>query len=160
MTGTKRKKDHITMALCCDAMGSVKIQRLIISKVKQLRYDLEVLVMQCWMLSTILEEWLHDFDHQMAQEKCQVVLLFDNTPIHVAKSVLTWASDPEVPPGQHHEPYSAPLSRNNQSLQSSLLTSGGLGLHQMHGEGTLIRELCQHGIQSCSHHDYFVIAQV
>lgn len=95
VAGTKRSKERLTVALCANADGTHKLKPLVIAKSKRPRcfprnYDPDVHVTyrwnkKAWMLTSLFEEWLVDFDRQMKGRR--VVLLLDNAPTHITRSI-------------------------------------------------------------------------
>ena len=94
LSGRKKNKERLSVALCANADGSHKLNPLIIGKsakpqcFKNVR--LENLAMtyrsnsKAWMLTVLFQEWLQAFDRQVAQRHRgqRVLLLLDNCLSH------------------------------------------------------------------------------
>jgi transposase len=94
LSGRKKNRERLSIALCSNANGSHKLNPLIIGKFANPRCfkntQISKLPMKyrnnskAWMLATIFQEWLKDFDLQVLQKhKGQpVLLLLDNCSSH------------------------------------------------------------------------------
>ena len=94
LAGRKKNRERLSIALCTNADGSHKLAPLIIGKYANPRCFKNVQVhnlammyrsnSKAWMLATIFQEWLKDFDHQILHKhKGQhVLLLVDNCSSH------------------------------------------------------------------------------
>lgn len=92
VSGTKKSKDRITVALAANATGTTKIKPFVITKVQRPRcfgksYNPECYVRyrhnaKAWMTADLFKEWLKDFDRQMRLAKRKVILLVDNAASH------------------------------------------------------------------------------
>lgn len=92
VSGTKKSKDRITVALAANATGTTKIKPFVITKVQRPRcfgksYNPECYVRyrhnaKAWMTADLFKEWLKDFDRQMRLVKRKVILLVDNAASH------------------------------------------------------------------------------
>lgn len=94
LSGHKKNKECLSVALCSNANGSHKCPPLIIGKYANLRYfknvDIRNLPMmyrnnnKAWMLTTLFQDWLCEFDHQIGQKYGgqHVLLLLDNCTSH------------------------------------------------------------------------------
>jgi len=94
LSGRKKNKERLSVALCANADGSHKLNLLIIGKSAKLQcfknVRLENLAMtyrsnsKAWMLTVLFQEWLQAFDRQVAQRHRgqRVLLLLDNCPSH------------------------------------------------------------------------------
>lgn len=92
VSGTKKSKDRITVALTSNATGTTKLKPFVISKVNRPRcfgktYNPETYVRyrhnaKAWMTSELFQDWLKDFDRQMRLARRKVILLVDNAASH------------------------------------------------------------------------------
>src|SRR6266516_5743718 len=94
LSGRKKNKERLSVALCANADGSHKLNPLIIGSSAKPRcfknVRLENLAMtyrsnaKAWMLTVLFQEWLRSFDHQVAVKHGgeRVLLLLDNCPSH------------------------------------------------------------------------------
>ena len=94
LSGRKKNKERLSIALCANADGSHKLPPLIIGKYANPRcfknIDICNLPMtyrnnnKAWMLTTLFQDWLHDFDRQVGQKHRgqRVLLLLDNCTNH------------------------------------------------------------------------------
>ncbi|CAB5387168.1 unnamed protein product [Rhizophagus irregularis] len=92
--GRKKNKERLSVALYSNADGSHKLNPLIIGKFANPRcfknINIRNLPMKyqnnakAWMITTLFQEWIQDFDHQVAQKHGgqRVLLLFDNCTSH------------------------------------------------------------------------------
>jgi DDE superfamily endonuclease/Tc5 transposase DNA-binding domain len=94
LSGHKKNKERLSVALCANADGSHKLNPLIIGKSAKPRCFKNVRIKnlamtyrnntKAWMLTTTFQEWLHEFDRQVTQKhgNQRVLLLLDNCPSH------------------------------------------------------------------------------
>lgn len=94
LSGRKKNKERLSIALCTNADGSHKLSPLIIGKFAKPRcfknINISNLKMiyrsnpKAWMLTTLFQEWLQEFEYQVAQKHNgqRVLLLLDNCPSH------------------------------------------------------------------------------
>ena len=92
VSGTKKSKDRITVALTSNATGTTKLKPFVISKVNRPRcfgktYNPETYVRyrhnaKAWMTSELFQDWLKDFDRQMRLARRKVILLVDIAASH------------------------------------------------------------------------------
>jgi hypothetical protein len=94
LSGRKKDKERLSIALCANSDGSHKLNPLIIGKYKKPRcfnnINLNNLQMtyrsnpKAWMLTTIFQDWLQEFDREIAKKhgNQHVLLLLDNCPSH------------------------------------------------------------------------------
>ena len=94
LSGCKKNKERISIALCVNADGSHKLKPLIIGKYAKPRcfkniniFNLPMIYRnnaKAWMLLTLFQEWLQGFDFQMSRKHNgqRVLLLLDNCPSH------------------------------------------------------------------------------
>lgn len=92
VSGTKRPKDRITVALACNATGTTKMKPFVITKVNRPRcfgktYDPNTYVRyrhnsKAWMTADLFMDWLKNFDQTMVGENRKVILLVDNASSH------------------------------------------------------------------------------
>jgi|GraSoiStandDraft_52_1057288.scaffolds.fasta_scaffold34078_1 hypothetical protein len=100
LSGRKKDKERITIALCANADGSHKLDPLIIGKFAKPRCFANINInslpimyrtnRKAWMLTTIFQEWLHEFSKQVARrhKNQRVLLLLDNCPSHKTEGVI------------------------------------------------------------------------
>ena len=98
VSGTKKSKDRITVALTTNATGSTNIKPFVIAKVHRPRcfgktYNPQTYVRyrnnaKAWMTAELFIEWLKDFDRQMRLVTRKVILLVDNAASHTAGDLL------------------------------------------------------------------------
>lgn len=94
LSGRKKNKERLSIALCSNADGSHKLPPLIIGKYANPRcfknININNLPMKyrnnakAWMLMTIFQEWIQGFDRCVAQKHGgqRVLLLLDNCSSH------------------------------------------------------------------------------
>ena len=94
LSGRKKNKERLSIALCANSDGSHKLDPLIIGKFKKpqcfINVDLSNLSMtychntKAWMLSTVFQDWLQGFNREVASKygDQHVLLLLDNCPSH------------------------------------------------------------------------------
>jgi hypothetical protein len=91
--GQKMAKDRITVALCANASGTVKLQPFIIGKSKNPRafkgFEWQKMVSyssnkKAWMTGVLFENWAREFDRRMRSQNRKVHLLLDNHSSHVS----------------------------------------------------------------------------
>jgi len=99
LSGRKKSKERLSIALCSNADRSHKLPPLIIGKYANPRcfknvniYNLPMTYRnnaKAWMLITIFQEWLHEFDRQIAQKHGgqHVLLLLDNCTSHKVENL-------------------------------------------------------------------------
>ena len=73
LSGRKKNKERLSIALCANADGSHKLPPLVIGKYKNPRCFKNVNVgnlpiiyrnnAKAWMLATLFQEWLQEFDY-------------------------------------------------------------------------------------------------
>ncbi|CAB5360537.1 unnamed protein product [Rhizophagus irregularis] len=92
--GCKKNKERLSVALCSNADGSHKLNPLIIGKFANPRCFKNINIRnlpikyrnnaKAWMITTLFQEWIQDFDHQVAQKHGgqRVLLLLDNCTSH------------------------------------------------------------------------------
>ena len=107
VSGGKVMKNRITVALCSNSTGSVKIKPLIIGQSKSPRcfknfkpelYCSYFANKKAWMTSEIFTEWLKQFDLQMLAEGRKALLLLDNAPSHIFDTELKSTRIAFLPP--------------------------------------------------------------
>ncbi|KAG6611715.1 uncharacterized protein IUM83_17222 [Phytophthora cinnamomi] len=81
--GKKKEKQRLTVAFCCNATGSDKLDQIVIV---------------LWMTSVIFDEWLHHFNMRMAASNRKVLLLVDNASCHKILRNLTHVTVHFLPP--------------------------------------------------------------
>ena len=94
LSGRKKNKERLSIALCVNSDGSHKLKPLIIGKYKKPRcfnnVNLNNLEMKycnntkAWMLATTFQDWLQEFDNKVARKygNEHVLLILDNCPSH------------------------------------------------------------------------------
>lgn len=94
LSGRKKNKERLSIALCTNADGSHKTDPLIIGKSSKPRCFKNINIKnlpikyssnpKAWMLITVFQDWLQEFNNDVAQKyKGQrVLLLLDNCPSH------------------------------------------------------------------------------
>ena len=100
ISGRKKNKERLSIALCANADGSHKLNPLIIGKFTNPRcfkniniHNLPMVYRnnpKAWMLITLFQEWLKDFDYQIAQKHGgqRVLLLLDNCTSHKLQGLV------------------------------------------------------------------------
>jgi hypothetical protein len=90
----KKNKERLSIALCANADGSHKLNLLVIGKYANPRCFKNVKIdnlpimyrsnSKAWMLATLFQEWLQDFDRRVYQKHKgqRVLLLLDNCSSH------------------------------------------------------------------------------
>ena len=97
LEGMKKDKTRISIALCCNADGSEKLELLIIGHAakprafnKKTGKELGFYYRnnkKAWMTTLLFQEWLQDFDSRMRRQQRKVLLLLDNAPTHGVKNL-------------------------------------------------------------------------
>jgi hypothetical protein len=94
LSGRKKNKERLSIALCANSDGSHKLKPLIIGKSKKPQcfnnVNLNNLEMKycnntkAWMLATTFQDWLQEFDSEVARKygNEHVLLILDNCPSH------------------------------------------------------------------------------
>ena len=94
LSGRKKDKERLSIALCANSDGSHKLDPLIIGKFKKPRCFINVNLnnlsmtyrnnTKAWMLSTVFQDWLQGFNKEVASKygDQHVLLLLDNCPSH------------------------------------------------------------------------------
>jgi hypothetical protein len=93
--GTKKKskkaKDRITVALCCNSDGSEKMKLYVIGKTLKPRCFCDFNVnlyadytanKKAWMTMVLFNDWLKSLNSKMKNQKRKVLLIMDNAPSH------------------------------------------------------------------------------
>ncbi|CAB5302280.1 unnamed protein product [Rhizophagus irregularis] len=100
LSGRKKSKERLSVALCANADRSHKLPPLIIGKYANLRCFKNVNIgnlpmfyrnnAKAWMLATIFQEWLQEFDYQVGikHDKQRVLLLLDNCTSHKINNLV------------------------------------------------------------------------
>ena len=99
VSGIKKCKQRITVALCANADGSHKLEPLVIGKSARPRcfpktFDVQSVVnyhhnQKAWMTAIVFQQFLEKFDRLMCSRGRHVVLLLDNAPSHRIPPELT-----------------------------------------------------------------------
>ncbi|KIM65485.1 hypothetical protein SCLCIDRAFT_112876, partial [Scleroderma citrinum Foug A] len=97
-SGIKEKKNRLTYLIVTNADGSRKLPLLIIGKAhkphcfqKQTGSNLGFYYRnnaKGWMMASLYQEWLLDWDHQLQQEQQNVLLFQDNFAGHIVPDTL------------------------------------------------------------------------
>jgi len=99
LSGRKKNKERLSIALCANSDRSHKLNPLIIGKYAKPRcfkhVDISNLPMiyrsnkKAWMLTTTFQEWLQEFDYQVGQKHRgeRVLLLLDNCSSHKTENL-------------------------------------------------------------------------
>jgi len=99
LSGRKKNKERLSIALCANADGSHKLNPLVISKYAKPRCfknvnfnSLRVTYHNnnsAWMLTTLFQEWLSNFDIEISKLHGgqPVLLILDNCPSHIVEGV-------------------------------------------------------------------------
>jgi hypothetical protein len=94
LSGRKKNKERLSIALCANANGSHKLPPVIIGKYAKPRCFKNVNISnlqmtyrsnpKAWMLTTLFQEWLQEFNYLVIQKHKgkRVLLLLDNCPSH------------------------------------------------------------------------------
>ncbi|XP_064479113.1 tigger transposable element-derived protein 6-like [Ornithodoros turicata] len=88
--GSKRSKERVTVLLCCNMTGSVKVKPLVMGKSRKpnafknvrsipVDYDFNN---KAWMTARIFTDWLMRLDRKMKNERRSIVLILDNCSAH------------------------------------------------------------------------------
>jgi hypothetical protein len=100
LSGRKKNKERLTIALCANADGSHKLDPLIIGQSAKPRcftnVNLKNLSMtyrnnkKAWMLTTIFQDWLQEFNKVVAEKykNQRVLLLLDNCSSHKTNGLV------------------------------------------------------------------------
>lgn len=93
MSGTKGDKTRITLAMCANANGLDIIQPLCLGHALQSQCfkkkdgtDLGfeyAYNMKAWMIGSVFQKWLDDFNQDMRRQVRHIALLVDNAPSHI-----------------------------------------------------------------------------
>lgn len=94
--GVKKKKDRVTIMVCCNAKGTDKRQLMVIGKSKSPRCfkGINLRHLHCdyrntnkaWMSVELFNEFLRRLNDDMAKKKRNILLLVDNAPVHIVAS--------------------------------------------------------------------------
>ena len=99
LSGRKKNKERLSIALCANSDGSHKLKPLIIGKYAKPRCFKHVKInnlpviyrnnKKAWMLTTTFQEWLQEFDYQVGQKHGgeRVLLLLDNCSSHKTENL-------------------------------------------------------------------------
>ena len=124
VSGTKKFKQRITVALCSNADGTDKLKLLVIAKAARPRcfpktFDVQSVVQyhhntKAWMTAIIFTEWLKCLERKMAAKKRHILLLLDNAPSHIHNVELTYVHIEMLPPNttSHIQPMDARIIEN------------------------------------------------
>jgi hypothetical protein len=124
VSGTKKGKQRITVALCSNADGTDKLQPLVIAKSARPRcfpkaFDVQSVVQyhhntKAWMTAVVFTEWLKCLERKMAARNHRILLLLDNAPSHIHSLDLTYVRIEMLPPNttSHIQPMDAGIIKN------------------------------------------------
>jgi hypothetical protein len=124
VSGTKKCKQRISVALCANADGSDKLKPLVIGKAARPRcfpktFNVQTVVdyhynQKAWMTAIIFQQFLEGFDRLMRNKNRHVVLLLDNAPSHKVSIELTNVKVLMLPPNttSHIQPMDAGIINN------------------------------------------------
>ena len=99
LSGRKKNKERLSIALCANSDGSHKLPPLVIGKYAKPRCFKHVNISnlpmtyrsngKAWMLTTLFQEWLQEFDYQVGQKHRgqRVLLLLDNCSSHKIENI-------------------------------------------------------------------------
>ena len=99
LSGRKKDKERLSIALCTNADGSHKLKPLVIGKYAKPRCFKNVNLSnlgityrnnkRAWMSATLFQEWLHDFNFKVSRKygNQPVLLLLDNCPSHITEGL-------------------------------------------------------------------------
>jgi hypothetical protein len=100
LSGRKKSKECLSVALCTNADGSHKLPPLVIGKYANPRCFKNINISnlpityrsnaKAWMLTTLFQEWLQDFDYQVGikHNKQRVLLFLDNCTNHKLNNLV------------------------------------------------------------------------
>ena len=98
-SGTKGSKKQLTYALTANADGSEKLPPFVIGKsalprVFQKKTDAQLGFYyhnnaKAWMVTTIYQEWLRDWDEKLRRQDRHILMLQDNFSAHIPPDGLT-----------------------------------------------------------------------
>ncbi|ESO94078.1 hypothetical protein LOTGIDRAFT_83307, partial [Lottia gigantea] len=99
VSSVKCSKERITVALCANATGTMKIKPFVIGKTRRphsfgMYFNPELYVRyrfnaKAWMTSELFADWLISFDRQMKAKGRHVLLLCDNAARHNSNTKLS-----------------------------------------------------------------------
>ena len=134
VSGKKKQKERITVALCSNATGTDKLVPLVIGKSARPRcfgktFDPSVYVKythnkKAWMTSAVFQDWLKKFNRRMRLAGRRVILLLDNATSHLSEGLrLSNVVVRFLPPNTtaHIQPMDAGIIRNFKGYYRSLL---------------------------------------
>ena len=96
VSGKKKQKERITIALCANATGTDKLVPLVIGKSahprcsgKMLNPSIYVYTSnkKAWMTGVVFQDWLNEFNPRMRVAGCNVILLVDSATSHSAEAL-------------------------------------------------------------------------
>ena len=124
VSGIKKCKQRITVALCSNADGADKLQPLVIAKPARPRcfpktFNVQTVVQyhhntKAWMTAAIFTEWMKGLEWKMAAKQRHILLLLDNAPSHIYRIDLTYVQIEMLPPNttSHIQPMDAGIIKN------------------------------------------------
>ena len=134
VSGKKKQKERITVALCANATGTDKLVPLVIGKSAHPRcfgktFNPSVYVKytsnkKAWMTGVVFQDWLNKFNRRMRVAGRHVILLVDNATSHSAEGLrLTHVVVKFLPPNTtaHIQPMDAGIIRNFKGFYRGLL---------------------------------------
>ena len=134
VSGKKKQKERITVALCANATGTDKLVPLVIRKSAHpgcfgKTFNPSVYVKytsnkKAWMTGVVYQDWLNKFNRRMRVAGRHVILLVDNATSHSAEGLrLTHVVVKFLPPNTtaHIQPMEAGIIRNFKGFYRGLL---------------------------------------
>ena len=134
VSGKKKQKERITVALCANATGTDKLVPLVIGKSERPRcfgktFNPNVYVKythnkKAWMTGAVFQDWLSKFNRKMRIAGRHVILLLDNATSHSTEGLrLTNVVVRFLPPNTtaHIQPMDAGIMRNFKGYYRGLL---------------------------------------
>ena len=134
VSGKKKQKQRITVALCANATGTDKLTPLVIGKSERPQcfgktFNPSVYVTytnnkKAWMTGAVFQDWLSKFNRRMRVAGRHVILLVDNATSHSAEGLrLTNVVVRFLPPNTtaHIQPMDAGIIRNFKGYYRGLL---------------------------------------
>ncbi|KAG6610524.1 uncharacterized protein IUM83_06475 [Phytophthora cinnamomi] len=135
--GKKKEKQPLTLAFCCNATGSDKLDPIVIGTAKNTRCFKKGAAIKgkpilykssknAWMTSVIFDEWLHHFNMRMAASNRKVLLLVDNASCHKILRNLTHVTVHSLPPNMTStvQPLDAGIIRSFKARYRTFLCGG------------------------------------
>lgn len=139
--GIKQSKSRITIGVCANVTGTIKIQPWVIGHSKNPRcfkdFDIERYVTyrantKAWMTSVIFLEFLHFFNTEMIKKGIHAKLLVDNAPSHNIDKKFSHVELIYLPPNMTSrlQPMDAGIIRSMKCRYRTLLLLKLVGLNE------------------------------